>query len=87
MFTSSTSLVLVASEEFQEVLKSWGPAYTPVVSVFVQTSDHKLRLVDSKGSLVNRLQICGAGASSYQFWWDGIGYMNCAPVELRIEEL
>lgn len=87
MFLGGTDTLGVASEELQALIKSWGPNYTPIVSTFVQTTDHKLRLVDSKGGLINRVQICGSEASYYQLWWDGYQYLDCAPAELRIEEL
>lgn len=87
MFIDGTNSLQVSSEEFQEVLKSWGPGYTPVTGAFVQTSDHKLRLINDKGEMINRVQICGGGMSFYSFWWDGFGYLDCSPAELRIEAL
>lgn len=86
MFRNGTESFEVRSEEYQ-VHASLDPGFVPVVGQWVQTSDHKAWLIDNKGALVNKVQVCGTAANFFSLWWDGFNYLGCYPAQFRIAQL
>lgn len=88
MIRPGVSQVSVNPEETQATFESWGPAYHPTVSTWVQDSNNILRLIDDNGQLrTNGLRLCSVATNIFVFWWDDIPYLPCPVADFRIVAL